>query len=125
MSGKVYRGRRMHNGCEVKVLENGKVARILTTYSYHSRVIDWGGGGSGSSELALAVLLDYFDELPSAANLYLGQTKAQLYTQDFKWAFIAGIVTTTWEISEDQIDGWLEARGLAATLFGGSVQVGK
>ncbi len=88
------------------------IVRILQTYLFHARGFDWGSGANGSSELALAIMLDYFDELPTAANLYLGETRAQAYHQDFKWAFIAPIDTISWEISGEQIERWLEARDL-------------
>lgn len=124
MSGKLYKGKRLHNGSQVDVLDDGVRIRTLRTYLFHAPGFDWGGGGSGSSELALAIMLDYFGELPTAANLHLGQTRAQAYHQDFKWAFIAPIDTITWEISGVHIRSWIEARDLGL-LFGQKVAVGR
>jgi hypothetical protein len=112
----------MHNGCEVEVIEDGNRTKILRTYGYHDSSLEWGSGGSGPSELALAILLDYFDELPTIPELYLGATKAQRYHQDFKWAFIAGLEPISWEITGEEIRSWLDARN-AAGLFGQNVRV--
>jgi hypothetical protein len=125
MSKKIYRGRRHHNRVDVEVVENGKSVRLLRHFIYHSpEGFDWGGGGDGSSELALGILLDYFGELPTKAELYLGAVKALEYHQRFKWAFIAPIDTSEWEIALDEITAWLEGLGLE-DLFGLDVRIGK
>ncbi len=121
---KIYQGKRLHNGTQVDVLEDGKKIRTLRTYLLYAGGFDWGSGANGSSELALAIMLDYFEELPTAANLYLGETRAQAYHQDFKWAFIATIETPTWEISSAQIEDWIAARDLEL-LFGHAVKIAR
>ncbi len=59
---------------------------------------NWGYGGSGSAQLALAILADA-----------LGDELAQRHYQEFKWAFVARLERDKpWEISREQIDGWLK-----------------
>jgi hypothetical protein len=57
---------------------------------------NWGYGGSGPAQLALAILLDHF-----------GENIAQEYYQAFKWQFVA-----TWPMGkpfevEIDLDGWI------------------
>ena len=60
---------------------------------------NWGYGGSGPAQLALAILLDYSgdDEL------------AQKYYQQFKWDFVAGW-GDEWSISTAELEEWLKIR---------------
>lgn len=59
---------------------------------------EFGYGGSGPSQLALAILLDYTDN----------PVLAQKYYQDFKWEFIATIRNPFDVITEEQIKNWME-----------------
>ena len=61
----------------------------------------WGYGGSGPSQLALAILLDSLGD----DNLAL------TYYQDFKWSFIANAPREGFTISEEEIRDWLMSRG--------------
>lgn len=49
----------------------------------HSAEFNWGYGGSGPAQLALAILLKYWDK-----------ENAETYHQDFKFAFIGGLPST-------------------------------
>lgn len=95
----------------------------LKHYFLHSPDgFEWGYGGSGPADLALAILINYFGEDPSQGDLYIGASKAQEHHQDFKWAFISKIKTSTWVIREKAIKEWLEAR-FASRLFGEKTRV--
>lgn len=59
---------------------------------------DWGYGGSGPAQLALALVADVLDDDSEAVKLH----------QEFKWQFVAGLARDeTWEITEDQIQEML------------------
>lgn len=60
---------------------------------------EWGYGGSGSAQLALAILLDYLKD----------PRRAMQFHQDFKWAFLALANPHSFEISEKQIEDFLGA----------------
>ena len=65
---------------------------------------NWGYGGSGPGQLALALLLEVTNNEMVALACY----------QDFKTRFIATIDSqhTDWEIPEAEIIGWLAAHGV-------------
>jgi len=71
---------------------------------YHSPTgLAWGYGGSGPADLAL-----------NALAVYIGEEKAKLYYQDFKWTFIAGMPQEGGTIKREDILRWLEEkRGIA------------
>jgi len=57
---------------------------------------EWGYGGSGPAQTALAIL----------AFLY-GDEMAEKYYMDFKFKVIAGKPFDGWEMTSDEIDNWL------------------
>lgn len=64
----------------------------------------WGYGGSGPAQLALALLADYLKDDERAQQLY----------QDFKWRVIAALPQSTgWTLAPEEIDAAL-AEGTAA-----------
>ena len=65
---------------------------------------NWGYGGSGPGQLALALLLEVTNN----------EAVALAYYQDFKTRFIATIESqhTDWEIPEEEIIGWLAEKGV-------------
>ena len=65
---------------------------------------NWGYGGSGPAQLALALLLEVTNNEAVALACY----------QDFETQFIATIDSqhTDWEIPEIEIIGWLAAQGV-------------
>ena len=58
---------------------------------------EWGYGGSGPAQLALAILAEHLGNDDAALNLY----------QDFKWACIAQICGANWSLSSEEIDNCL------------------
>lgn len=58
---------------------------------------DWGYGGSGPAQLALAILLDLTD----------GEHLAESLHQEFKSRFIAGAPKEGFHLAEDEIRNWI------------------
>jgi len=79
----------------------------LRHYNRHSPDgFEWGHGGSGPSDLALSIMIDYF----TRQGIGFVMTSANLHYQDFKWAFIQPILEDGWSITEDQIKEWIKKR---------------
>jgi hypothetical protein len=100
-SRKVYTGRRGPHGCVVWVIDGSGKRKPLNPrreLRNHSPTgFEWGYGGSGPAQLALAVLAEHLGDDRAALNLY----------QDFKWACIAQMRGCNWSLSSDEIDNCL------------------
>ena len=69
----------------------------LAVRNHHSPAgPDWGHGGSGSAQLALAILLAVTDE-----------ATAERFYQRFKWGVLAPIRAEHWVLEADDIHRWL------------------
>jgi hypothetical protein len=117
---KIYTGKRTKNGVEVSVkiidLQNRKRERSLRHIPFHSPDgFEWGYGGSGPADLALAILVDYLRERPPNKGWRAGETfsrwtvhsKAFAFHQDFKREFIAKF-EDSWELYGMQITAWIK-----------------
>ena len=79
--------------------------------------MNWGYGGSGPADLALAILVDYFEErAPSEGyrsraecNNWMVKSKAWKYHQDCKWHFVSKF-GDEWELSDTEIEAWLKTQ---------------
>ena len=95
----VYSGRRTKTGCQISRQDpNGDVTRISIVDSLklrrHSPAgFNWGYGGSGPAQTALALLLD-FTEDPDIANRF---------HQDFKFMIVGGFKNDRWSLSGHEI----------------------
>lgn len=58
---------------------------------------NWGYGGSGPAQLALAILADFTKDDGVALKLY----------QRYKWAVVARLPHATWCIDGEEIEGWI------------------
>jgi len=100
---KKYTGKRINGECIVEVTDHD-THKILPLYielmASSPTGFEWGYGGSGPAQLAFAILMDLFQE----------QEKAWMYHQDFKWDVIAKLNLQQWEISEDDIKGYLRKK---------------
>ncbi len=134
---KTYIGRRFEDGCEVYVkTEDGKryPLSLRTEIRNHSPTgFNWGYGGSGVSQLALAILADRYgpaaqpDRCPFCGSKlndwkcefedcgYDGTREGDkwvnihgrfVHYMDFKRDFLAGITSDRFEITSAQIDDW-------------------
>jgi hypothetical protein len=96
-----YEGNRYPTGCVV-FRRLGNICTLLIPRNdlrNHSPVgFNWGYGGSGPAQLALALLADVAtDEV------------ALRHYQRFKRQVISTLVGDTWTLTAEQIVGWLEA----------------
>jgi hypothetical protein len=97
-----YRGRRLPSGCIIErkdesIPGRGRWSRLSPLKSLRLRNhspdgFEWGYGGSGPAQTALALLLDYTRDRGFALQLY----------QDFKFKVVAGLAEE-WELTGDQI----------------------
>jgi uncharacterized protein DUF6166 len=98
---KVYTGCRGPEGCVVLVADGTGEPKSLDPcweLRNHSPTgFEWGYGGSGPAQLALAILAEHLGGDRAALNLY----------QRFKWACIAQIRGASWSLSSQEIDNCL------------------
>lgn len=92
----VYIGRRTRDG-ETEVNVDGRALPARLDLANHSPTgFNWGYGGSGPAQLALAILAyEYGDDV------------AMDYYQDFKWAEVA-LWGQEWAIGSSQIEAVME-----------------
>jgi len=118
----VYVGRRVANAAVVVIEEPdvrglGKPLDPRFDLRSHSPTgFEWGYGGSGPSQLALAILADHFGHQPNLdeakrvrdwiSKYETGDELALMLYQGFKGDFITGIETDHWEITSQQIRLW-------------------
>lgn len=90
-SQRVYHGRRLDGRARVTV--NGVALRVRLDLRNHSPDgFEWGYGGSGPAQLALALLADALGE----------DDRAQVWYQTFKWRVVSGL-PDEWTLTADEI----------------------
>jgi len=90
---KTYTGRREYQFTVVAV--NGRPLDPRFDLWEHSPTgFEWGYGGSGPAQLALALLADHLGDDERAVELH----------QDFKWAVVAKLSQPTWTLTSNQIN---------------------
>ena len=98
-----YTGRRTEAGTEVvRHADDGSTSPLawrLDLRNHSPTGFEWGYGGSGPAQLALAILADT-----------LGPEQAQGHYQDFKWKVIARLDKGDWEITREQVQEWVSQR---------------
>lgn len=105
---KIYRGYRDNFGAQVAILESGRIVRALPLrldlYNHSPTGFEWGYGGSGPAQLALALLADVLGDERRAIKLH----------QKFKWKVIAalnrdiGTRTDQWELTDVDVLDFVE-----------------
>lgn len=113
---KFYQGRRYENELLVHVvlpkLDRDPWLKPLTHVSYHSPDgFEWGYGGSGPADLALAILTDWFEEDPVEVQTYArtgegDPSSAVHFHQQFKDKLIVGLPRNTWRITDEEMKKW-------------------
>lgn len=109
---KIYKGDRSRG----RTKEGGRIVTVFHTPSNRTTQLspkrslrlqdhspdgfEWGYGGSGPSQLALAILLDVTGNKNVALRHY----------HNFKWDVIAQLDTDLWEMPEERIKEWLESQ---------------
>lgn len=90
---KSYSGRR--EGHAVIVTVDGRPLNPrLDLWNHSPTGFEWGYGGSGPAQLALALLADHLGDDQQALNLY----------QRFKWTVIAELPRKPWTMTSREID---------------------
>ena len=90
---KTYTGRREYHYTVVAV--NGRpLDPRFDLWEHSSTGFEWGYGGSGPAQLALALLADHLGDDERAVALH----------QDFKWAVVVKLSRPTWTLTSDQIE---------------------
>ena len=106
---KRYEGRRRFHGTKVTVDDRPLRAR-LDLRSHSPAEFEWGYGGSGPAQLALAILADHCGNDQEAFNLY----------QRFKWAVIAKLPRHGWTLTSREINQVLQTLREAEPLLEGA-----
>ena len=89
---KRYEGRREGHACVVTV--NGRrLNPRLDLWNHSPTGFEWGYGGSGPAQLALAVLADHFDEDDEAVVLH----------QEFKRIVVTKLDVRAWTLTSEQV----------------------
>jgi len=89
----VYSGIRTE-GCKVFRPDGTPLPLHLEVYDHSPTGFEWGFGGSGPAQLALAILVDHLGNVEEARSLY----------QRFKWRVIAVLPRDKpWTLSPDEI----------------------
>ena len=96
---KIYKGKKRNQGIggQYVTVNNKRLHDCCEVYNHSFGELNWGYGGSGAAQLALAILVDYFENDTSRAlSLY----------QDFKWDFVSKF-GDEWQLTSDDIERWL------------------
>ena len=100
---KRYVGTRTDDGCAVVVLEDDRPPRPLDPrldLRNHSPTgFEWGYGGSGPAQLALALAADVLGDDEKAQQLY----------QRLKFKLVGGLPHEGWELTADRVRAALDA----------------
>jgi Family of unknown function (DUF6166) len=99
----LYRGVRTESGCLVYADEQPLDPR-LDLWSHSPTGFEWGYGGSGPAQLALALLAHHLQDDARAVSLH----------QHFKRDFVAGLPHEDWFVTSDFLAEWVteaEAEG--------------
>ena len=104
-----YEGRREFHA--TKVMVNGSpLDPRLDLRSHSPAEFEWGYGGSGPAQLALAILADHCSDDEQALNFY----------QRFKWAVVAALPRHHWTLSSRQIKAALKSIRTQEAANGGA-----
>ena len=100
---KTYAGVRTPEACIVTVSNGAKSRRLplrLDLDNHSPTGFEWGYGGSGPAQLALALLADALGDGEKALRLH----------QEFKFRIVAGLPKASWFMTDEQV------RAVADTL---------
>jgi len=102
---KFYEGKRFRSKCTVTV--NGQpLERRLDLLNHSPTGFEWGYGGSGPAQLALALLADAIGDDDAAVMLH----------HEFKWKVVANLPLHSWKLTSREIRKSVEALNSGAPL---------
>jgi Family of unknown function (DUF6166) len=98
---KVYHGMRTESGCTVAVEQDGEFTGLPLRHElrHHSAEFEWGYGGSGPAQLALALAAHVLDDDEKAQDVY----------QQLKFKIIGGLPHEGWILTEDRLRAAINA----------------
>jgi uncharacterized protein DUF6166 len=100
MNAITYRGSRSRNGCRVVRISGPLAVDLplrLDLWSHSPTGFEWGYGGSGPAQLALAILADALKDDDQAIELH----------QVFKWEVVARLPHVSWDLDQQAVLNWL------------------
>ena len=103
---KIYRGRRTDDGCVVTVEGNNRRGQgyvhvlplRLDLWNHSPAGFEWGYGGSGPAQLALAILADHLGHDREAVRLH----------QSFKFQVVVTLPREGWTLTSAQVERGIE-----------------
>lgn len=106
---RTYIGKRVDT-CEVWFIDEKGLSRELPlrldVRNHSPTGFEWGYGGSGPAQLALALLLNYFETFHKDGNV-----EAALYLyQRFKFAVVGKLPAEGWSMTTEDIRDFVDAR---------------
>lgn len=102
MKGRWYAGRRTLGGAKVLRVAHGMQTPLRgcqEIWNHSPTGFEWGYGGSGPAQLALALLMDALADQDRAIELH----------QAYKWEVVAKLPAEGWEITQEEITAWAMA----------------
>lgn len=100
----LYRGLRAHGQAAVVIQDGTGSAMPLPHFVRHSpNGFEWGYGGSGPADLALAILADATGDLRYALANH----------QQFKWEMVAPMAPGGWVLHRQEVQDWVQAHPTA------------
>jgi hypothetical protein len=100
MEHRIYAGVRTALGCTVTRTKGPATEPLslrLDIWNHSPTGFEWGYGGSGPAQLALAILCDALGDDEQAVDLH----------QSFKWAIIARLPHYEWRMTTDSVLNWV------------------
>ena len=94
-----YLGWRSLSGECVVMVDGAALDQRLDLYSHSPTGFEWGYGGSGPAQLALAILAHHLPNANDALALH----------QEFKWSWVF-FFGPTWEMTSAQIEAWVQRK---------------
>lgn len=101
----IYRGHRFGGRCVV-TCDGKKIPLRLDLWNHSPTGCEWGYGGSGPAQTALAILANYLKDDDQAVRLH----------QKFKWDFIARAPHAGFSITDKQIQHWIASKDVAERI---------
>ena len=106
---RTYTGKRHLEGVVVEVNREPLPLR-LELINHSPTGFEWGYGGSGPAQLALAILADYY--APDFPTVVMNPDRSRLALrsyQAFKWDVVAKL-PDEWTLTTDDIETWLRGQ---------------
>lgn len=101
-------GFRSPHDCAVQVVEGDSRRRLdprLDLRNHSPTGLEWGYGGSGPAQLALAILAQVVGEMHALACYH-----------DYKWDVVAALPYKEWTITSEQVEEWVAKRRLGGPV---------